>query len=78
MNVSPGNPYPNKAGDLLNPTFVVWLTDQLHGGPLETDGEDCKQSIVMLTAHSKATYISSNAKIHKCILLYVKWKASQN
>jgi hypothetical protein len=78
MNVSPGNPYPDKAGDLLNPTFVVWLTDQLHGGPLEPDGEDYKQSIVMLTAHSKATDVYSNAQIRKFILTYAKWKASQN
>jgi hypothetical protein len=35
-------------------------------------------AIVMLTAHSKATDVYSNAQSYKFILRYAKWKASQN
>jgi hypothetical protein len=45
MSVSPGNPNPDSAADLMNPMFMDWLKSELGGDTLEPDIEDFEESV---------------------------------
>jgi hypothetical protein len=78
MSVSPGSPNPDSSDDLLNPMFLVWLTDHLQGGRLEPDVEDYQRPIVTLMTDTEVAEVYREAQAHKLLRMYATWKASQN